>query len=115
MSGTDMQHKACWGGGGGRGREPVSPATRRRSQFQRRKSQRPQGSDHGLGALEAVKLDVQCKVFIFCFEIPLGQPKPLHVGILLAAGDRKPRFSYLNKNECSHKQEDKRHGGDHVG
>lgn len=77
-----MQHKACWGGGGGREREPVSPATRLRSQFQRRKSQRPQGSDHGLGALEAVKLDVQFKVFILCFEIPLGQPKPLHAGTL---------------------------------
>lgn len=93
----------------------MGPATRRRPQFRRRKSQRPQGSDHGLGAMEAVKLDVQFKVFIFCFEIPLGQPKPLHVGTLLAASDRKPRFSYLNKNECSHKQEDKKQGGDHQG
>lgn len=44
----------------------------------------------GLWAFGAVKLGVQFKIFVFCFEIPLREPEPLHVRTLLAAGDRRP-------------------------
>lgn len=58
----------------------------------------PPVSDRGLGALGAARLEVRIKTSVFCFGIPLGEPKPSLVGMLLAAGRRKP---YLREQKGS--------------
>lgn len=80
----ETHHRECPGGVG------VGPKNMGQATHSSEGRVRDCASDHGLWVLGAMELDIQFKMFIFCFEIPLGEFKLSHLRIFLAAGNRKP-------------------------